>query len=117
MLYLGVDLGGTNIKAALVNSEGEIYVKPASPQTCRARRKLSAMTLQRCACSWRKGKTLQVLVSGVRELWTVELCCIPTIWTGMILQWKNIWLKRQGCRLLLAMMQMLPHWARFCGLR
>ena len=24
MLYLGVDLGGTNIKAALVNSEGEI---------------------------------------------------------------------------------------------
>lgn len=76
MLYLGVDLGGTNIKAALVNSEGEIYVKPASPQTCRARRKLSAMTLQRCACSWRKGKTLQVLVSGVRELWTVELCCI-----------------------------------------
>ena len=26
MLYLGVDLGGTNIKAALVNSEGEILL-------------------------------------------------------------------------------------------
>lgn len=37
MLYLGVDLGGTNIKAALVNSEGEILCeantphKPAAP--------------------------------------------------------------------------------------
>ena len=42
------------------------------------------MTLQRCACSWRKEGTLQVLVSGVRELWTAELCCTPTIWIGMI---------------------------------
>ena len=75
MLYLGVDLGGTNIKAALVNSEG---AKPTPPQTCRARRKLSAMTLQRCACSWRRERTLQVLVSDARELWTAERCCIPT---------------------------------------
>ena len=32
MLYLGVDLGGTNIKAALVNSEGEILCE-ANPPT------------------------------------------------------------------------------------
>ena len=78
MLYLGVDLGGTNIKAALVNSEGEILCEANTPQTCRARRKLSAMTLQRCACSWRRERTLQVLVSDARELWTAERCCIPT---------------------------------------
>ena len=94
MLYLGVDLGGTNIKAALVNSEGEILCEAGIPTNLPRRRKRSAMTLQRCACSWQKERTLQVLVSGVRELWTAERCCIPTIWTGMILQWKNIWLKR-----------------------
>ena len=31
MLYLGVDLGGTNIKAALVNSEGEILCEANTP--------------------------------------------------------------------------------------
>ena len=31
MLYLGVDLGGTNIKAALVNSEGEILCEASVP--------------------------------------------------------------------------------------
>ncbi|MBS4912491.1 MAG: ROK family protein, partial [Subdoligranulum variabile] len=31
MLYLGVDLGGTNIKAALVNSEGEILCEAGIP--------------------------------------------------------------------------------------
>lgn len=31
MLYLGVDLGGTNIKAALVNSEGEILCEAGHP--------------------------------------------------------------------------------------
>ena len=31
MLYLGVDLGGTNIKAALVNSEGEILFEANTP--------------------------------------------------------------------------------------
>ena len=31
MLYLGVDLGGTNIKAALVNENGEIVREAATP--------------------------------------------------------------------------------------
>ena len=31
MLYLGVDLGGTNIKAALVNSEGDILCEANTP--------------------------------------------------------------------------------------
>ena len=78
MLYLGVDLGGTNIKAALVNSEGEILCEANTPTNLPPRRKLSAMTLQRCACSWRRERTLQVLVSDARELWTAERCCIPT---------------------------------------
>ena len=31
MLYLGVDLGGTNIKAALVSENGEIVKEAAAP--------------------------------------------------------------------------------------
>ena len=31
MLYLGVDLGGTNIKAALVSENGEIIKEAAAP--------------------------------------------------------------------------------------
>ena len=31
MYYLGVDLGGTNIKAALVNENGEIVKEAATP--------------------------------------------------------------------------------------
>ena len=55
MLYLGVDLGGTNIKAALVNSEGEILCEANTPTN-----------LPRPA------------EADARELWTAERCCIPT---------------------------------------
>ena len=32
MLYLGVDLGGTNIKAALVTENGEIVKEASTPR-------------------------------------------------------------------------------------
>lgn len=41
MYYLGVDLGGTNIKAALVSESGEIIKEAAAPPTCPARRRRS----------------------------------------------------------------------------
>lgn len=94
MLYLGVDLGGTNIKAALVNSEGEILCEAGIPTNLPRPAEAVCDDIATRACSWQKERTLQVLVSDVRELWTAEPCCIPTIWTGMILQWRNIWLKR-----------------------
>ena len=45
MYYLGVDLGGTNIKAALVD---------APPPNCRARPRPCAMILQPSAISWHR---------------------------------------------------------------
>lgn len=44
MLYLGVDLGGTNIKAALVDETEKFYRRPAPPPICPVRPRLSAMT-------------------------------------------------------------------------
>ena len=44
MYYLGVDLGGTNIKAALVDADGAI-IKEARP---------CAMILQPSAISWHR---------------------------------------------------------------
>ena len=37
MYYLGVDLGGTNIKAALVDADGAIIKEASTPTNCRAR--------------------------------------------------------------------------------
>ena len=64
MYYLGVDLGGTNIKAALVTESGEIVKEAVSLRTCRARGKKFVMTLSLCAVSLRKGSRWPALVSA-----------------------------------------------------
>ena len=56
MYYLGVDLGGTNIKAALVSENGEIVKEPPPPPTCPARRRRSVTILPRCVCSSARGE-------------------------------------------------------------
>ena len=44
MLYLGVDLGGTNIKAALVRRNGEIFTGDRHPHQSAPLAEVSAMT-------------------------------------------------------------------------
>lgn len=54
MYYLGVDLGGTNIKAALVDADGAIIKEASTPTNCRARPRPCAMILQPSAISWHR---------------------------------------------------------------
>lgn len=78
MLYLGVDLGGTNIKAALVNSEGEILCEANTPTNLPRPAEAVCDDIAALCLQLAEERTLQVLVSDVRELWTAERCCIPT---------------------------------------
>lgn len=54
MYYLGVDLGGTNIKAALVDADGAIIKEASTPPNYRARPRPCAMILQPSAISWHR---------------------------------------------------------------
>ncbi len=78
MLYLGVDLGGTNIKAALVNSEGEILCEANTPTNLPRPAEAVCDDIAALCLQLAEERTLQVLVSDARELWTAERCCIPT---------------------------------------
>ena len=68
MLYLGVDLGGTNIKAALVNSEGEILCEA---NTCNVL-SLRQLQAQRCnviADSFRRARQVCGGVGFAQNIW------------------------------------------------
>ena len=108
MLYLGVDLGGTNIKAALVNSEGEIL--------CEANTPTNLPRPAEAVCDDIAALCLQ-LAEG-KDVAGVGVGCPGTVDGGTVLYSNNLdWhdfamRKRQVCRLPLVMMQMLLHWAR-----
>ena len=55
MYYLGVDLGGTNIKAALVSENGEIVREAATPTNLPRTAQESVTILPRCVCSSARG--------------------------------------------------------------
>ncbi len=54
MYYLGVDLGGTNIKAALVDADGAIMKEASTPTKLPRPARPCAMILQPSAISWHR---------------------------------------------------------------
>lgn len=54
MYYLGVDLGGTNIKAALVDADGAIIKEASTPTKLPRPAEACAMILQPSAISWHR---------------------------------------------------------------
>ena len=111
MLYLGVDLGGTNIKAALVNSEGEIL--------CEANTPTNLPRPAEAVCDDIAALCLQ-LAEG-KDVAGVGVGCPGTVDGGTVLYSNNLdwhdfameeYLAQKTGRLPLVMMQMLLHWAR-----
>lgn len=105
MYYLGVDLGGTNIKAALVDADGAI-IKEASTPTKLPRPAEAVCDDIAALCN----QLALVLAAPAR--WMAASCATPTIWAGMILPWEIICAPKPACRLLLPMMPTPPLWAK-----
>lgn len=95
--YLGVDLGGTNIKAALVTADGEILKEASAPTNLPRTAEsvcndIAALCLQLAAGE-------QVAAIGVGCPGTVDdgVVLYSTISTGTILRWPTTFIIKWGC--------------------
>ena len=117
MYYLGVDLGGTNIKAALVDADGAI-IKEASTPT-KLPRPAEAVCDDIAALCNQLAQGQLVAGIGVGCPGTVDggLVRYSNNLAGMILPWGIICAPKPACRLLLPTMPTPPLWAKHWRLR
>ena len=95
--YLGVDLGGTNIKAALVTADGEILKEASAPTNLPRTAEsvcndIAALCLQLAA-----GEQVAAIGVAAPARWMTAWCCTPTISTGTILRWPTTFIIKWGC--------------------
>ena len=103
MLYLGVDLGGTNIKAALVNSEGEILCEAGIPTNLPRPAEAVCDDIATLCLQLAEGKD----VAGV------GVGCPGTVDGGTVLYSNNLdWHDFAMEEYLAQKMQTLLHWAK-----
>lgn len=112
MYYLGVDLGGTNIKAALVDADGAIIKEASTPTKLPRPAEAVCDDIAALCNQLAQGQQVAGIGVGCPGTWMAASCATPTIWAGMILPWGIICAPKPACRLLLPTMPTPQLWAK-----